>query len=249
VTARYDTIGRTYAATRRADPRIAARIRAAIGDVTSVVNVGAGAGSYEPDDCAVVAVEPSRTMLEQRAAGAAPAVQAVAERLPFPDRTFDAALAVLTVHHWSDIERGLREMQRVAPRQVVFYFEPAWSSSLWLVTDYFPEILDLPTEQTAPDGARLAATLNVQRTEVVLVPADCTDGFGGCFWSRPERYVDPDVQAGMSCFAQLDPALRAARTEQLRADLASGAWDAKYAALRQMDEKDFGYRILVAGLP
>jgi SAM-dependent methyltransferase len=249
VTTSYDTIGRTYSATRRTDPRVAARIRAALGDVKTVVNVGAGTGSYEPTDCAVVAVEPSRTMLAQRRAGAAPAVQAVAEALPFRDDTFDAALAVLTVHHWNDIDRGLREMQRVARRQVVFYFEPIFSSSLWLVTDYFPEIVNLPSEQRAPDGTRLAATLRVERTEVVPVPADCTDGFGACYWNRPERYLEPEVQAGMSCFAQLDLETRAARTEQLRADLASGAWDAKHGALRQMQENDFGYRILVAGLP
>jgi SAM-dependent methyltransferase len=245
----YDTIGQTYIATRQADPRIAARIRAALGNVASVVNVGAGAGSYEPTDCAVVAVEPSRTMIGQRAREAAPVVQAIAELLPFPDNTFDAALAVLTVHHWTDVERGLQEMQRVARRQIVFYFEPVWSSSLWLVTDYFPEIVDLPTEQRAPDGARLAETLRVERTEVVPVPADCTDGFGACYWNRPERYLEPAVQAGMSCFAQLEPATRAARTEQLRSDLASGAWDAKHGPLRRMDERDFGYRLLVAGLP
>ncbi|HEY5077422.1 MAG TPA: class I SAM-dependent methyltransferase, partial [Acidimicrobiia bacterium] len=160
---RYDTIGRTYSSTRRTDPRIEARIAAALGDGTTgagarretmrgetmrgetmrVVNVGAGAGSYEPADGFVVAADPSVTMLRQRRDDAAPSVLARAEALPFADDTFDAALASLTVHHWDDLERGLREMQRVARRQVIFFFEPSLASSLWFVGEYFPEILDL----------------------------------------------------------------------------------------------------------
>ncbi|HWS46718.1 MAG TPA: class I SAM-dependent methyltransferase [Acidimicrobiia bacterium] len=246
---RYDSIGASYARTRRADPRIARRIETALGDARRVVNVGAGTGNYEPAGRRVVAVEPSRTMLAQRPAGAAPAVQAAAEHLPFSDHAFDAALAVLTVHHWSDLGRGLREMQRVAPRQVVFYFEPSFAGTLWLIDEYFPEITALQSERAAPDGGRLAARLGVERIEVVPVPADCVDGFGGCFWNRPEAYLDPVVQMGMSSFAQLDPAVRAAGTEALRRDLASGAWDERHGALRALDEIDLGYRLLVAALP
>jgi SAM-dependent methyltransferase len=243
---RYDTIGRTYSATRRADPRVAARIHAALGAAGRVVNVGAGTGNYEPVDRVVVAVDPSRTMLGQRPSGAAPAVQAAAEALPFRTRAFDVALAVLTVHHWSDLERGLRELQRVAPAQVVFFFEPAWAAQLWMVNEYFPEILELGTERAAPDGDRLARTLHAERIEIVPVPADCVDGFGGCFWNRPEAYLDPAVQAGMSCFAQLDPTVRARGSERLRADLASGAWDRRHGHLRALTEIDLGYRLLVA---
>jgi SAM-dependent methyltransferase len=243
---RYDEIGRTYSATRRTDPRVAAQLHAALADAATVLNVGAGTGSYEPADRAVVACEPSRTMLRQRPAGAAPAVQAVAEALPFADGTFDATLAVLTVHHWTDLERGLRELQRVSERQVVLFFEPGFADGLWLIEDYFPEILDLPTEQTAPDEARLRATLHVERVEPVPVPADCVDGFGGCFWNRPEAYLDPAVQDGMSCFAQLDETARARGTQRLRASLESGEWDAKYGFLRSLAEFDLGYRILVA---
>src|SRR5262245_33110922 len=172
---RYDRIGRTYSSTRVADPRIAAQIRDALGDAERVVNVGAGTGNYEPDDRFVIAVEPSRTMLAQRVPRSAPATRATAEALPFRDAAFDAALATLTAHHWSDIDAGLREMQRVAPRQVVFYFEPDWADRLWLVSDYFPEVRELESERRAPDGDRLASVLDVRRIEPILVPADCRD--------------------------------------------------------------------------
>jgi SAM-dependent methyltransferase len=243
---RYDTIGRSYAATRQTDPRIAAQINRALGAARSVINVGAGTGSYESDAFAFTAVEPSMTMLRQRTADAAPAVRAVAESLPFADHTFDAALTILSAHHWSDIERGLREMRRVSSRQVVFFFEPEWPSPLWLFADYFPYIRDLVTEHNAPDSARLSATLNVQRIETVMVPADCRDGFGGCYWNRPEAYLDPAVQQGMSCFSQMDEAMLDAGMARLRADLASGAWDARYGHLRGIREMDLGYRLLVA---
>ena len=244
---RYDRIGRTYSSTRVADPRIAAQIRNALGSAERVVNVGAGTGNYEPDDRFVVAVEPSRTMLTQRAPGSAPAIRAGAEALPFSAGAFDAALATLTAHHWADLDAGLREMQRVARRQVVFYFEPDWADRLWLVHEYFPEVRDLESERRAPDGARLASVLDVRRIEPILVPADCRDGFGGCFWNRPEAYLDPIVQEGMSFFAQLDPDRRRRGTERLRDDLASGAWDDRHGHLRALDEIDIGYRLLVAG--
>jgi SAM-dependent methyltransferase len=244
---RYDSIGRTYASTRRADPRIAAQITAALGDARRVVNVGAGTGSYEPGDRFVVGGDPSLTMLRQRTATRGPAVQLAAEALPFPDGAFDVALATLTLHHWTDIERGLQEMTRVAPRQVIFFFEPASSADLWLVAEYFPEILALGSERAAPDGARIGAALAVQRTEVVAVPADCQDGFAGCYWNRPEAYLDPMVQEGMSSFAQLDPQIRRRGTEHLRRDLETGAWDARHGELRTLAEIDIGYRLLLAG--
>jgi SAM-dependent methyltransferase len=236
-----------YSTTRRTDPRVAAPIHAALGAATRVVNIGAGTGSYEPTDCDVVAVEPSRTMLAQRASRAAPAVRGVAEALPFPDDAFDAALAVLTVHHWADLERGLREMKRVASRQVIFCFEPTFANSLWLITDYYPEIRELGSEQAAPGTERLAQTLSVQSVVPVPVPWDCVDGFGGSFWNRPEAYLDPVVQAGMSSFAQFDPAVRARGDARLREDLDSGAWDAKYGHLRAKTEIDLGYRLVTAG--
>jgi len=186
-------------------------------------------------------------MLQQRPAGAAPVVRAVAEALPFPDQAFDAALAVLTVHHWTDIERGLLEMRRVAPRQVILFFEPSWASEFWLVSEYFPEILALGSERVAPSARRLTQTLGEARIDAVPVPAHCVDGFGGSFWNRPEAYLEPAVQNGMSSFAQLDPQVRARGTERLRRDLASGAWDVRHGGLGDRSEMDLGYRLLVAG--
>jgi SAM-dependent methyltransferase len=180
--------------------------------------------------------------------GAAPAVRAVAEALPFADRTFDAAMTTLTVHHWSNLERGLQEMRRVAARQVIFFFDVAATSGLWLLDEYFPDVMELPSERRAPDAAALARVLDVDRVEPVPVPADCVDGFGGCFWNRPEAYLDPQVQDGMSSFAQLAPETRARGTERLRRDLMSGAWDARHGELRTLREIDLGYRLLVAGV-
>jgi SAM-dependent methyltransferase len=245
--AKYDTIGRTYTRTRRPDPRIARRIAVALGDARTVVNVGAGTGSYEPVDRFVVGVDPSPTMLRQRPPAAPIAVQAVAERLPFAGSTFDAAMATLTLHHWPNVERGLAEMRRVARRQVIFFFEPSTSMDYWLVGDYCPEVLDLPSERNAPGTDAIAAVLDVRSVEPVPVPADCTDGFGGAYWNRPERYLDPEVQAGISSFAQLDAPLRERLTQRLRADLESGAWDARYGYLRRLAERDLGYRLLIAG--
>jgi len=244
---RYDRIGRSYTLTRRTEPRFAARVDAALGDAARVLNVGAGTGSYEPADRAVIAVEPSRTMIEQRPGRAAPVAQAVAEALPFPDASFDATLAVFTVHHWQDPARGLRELARVAPRQVFVSFDASFDADFWLVTDYFPEINTLDTGGAMQAAEGIARVLDVRRVEPLPVPADCVDGFAACFWNRPEAYVDPDVQAGISCLAMLAPDVRARGTEQLRADLASGEWDARHGHLRTRAELDVGYRLIVAG--
>jgi SAM-dependent methyltransferase len=192
------------------------------------VNVGAGTGNYEPPDLAVVAVEPSEVMIGQRHGRSAPVVRAVAEALPFPDGAFDAALAFLTVHHWSDLARGTSELRRVARRQVVFLFESSVTAGFWAI-EYFPEALEVPTERDAP------------------VPIDCTDGFGAAYWGRPEAYLDPEVQAGMSWLAVLPAEVRARGTARLAADLASGAWDRRLGDLRELPELDAGYRLVIAG--
>jgi SAM-dependent methyltransferase len=244
---RYDRIGRSYAQTRRTDPRIMAQVDAALGDAVTVVNVGAGTGSYEPAGRAVVAVEPSPTMIRQRRPAGPPVVRAYAESLPFPDATFDAALAIFTVHHWRDARRGLHELARVARRQVILSYDSIVEDGHWLIDDYFPEIAALDDETRDHTSDAIARVLDVGRIEPVPVPADCVDGFMACYWSRPEAYLEPVVQAGISGLARLDPAVRARGTERLRADLASGAWDARHGHLRTLAELDVGYRLIVAG--
>jgi SAM-dependent methyltransferase len=245
--ARYDRIGTTYTRTRRADPRVAARLHTALGDARRVVNVGAGTGNYEPEDRDVIAVEPSPTMYSQRREDAAPVVRAVAGALPFPDATFDASLAVFTVHHWPDPERGLEELRRVARRQVFLSFDPVLDHEFWLTTDYFPEILSLDTYGDAHASVGITRVLDVRTVEPMPVPADCVDGFAACYWNRPEAYLDPDVQAGISCLAMLPADVRERGTAHLRADLESGQWDARHGELRAMTELDVGYRLIVAG--
>lgn len=244
---KYDAIGRTYAAARRADPRIARQVREALGDARSVVNIGAGTGNYEPTDRLVVAIEPSRTMIAQRADGAAPAVCGVAEQLPFRDRQFDAAMATLTLHHWTDIEAGLAEMKRVSGGQAIFFFDPSVSGTYWLVDDYFPEYRALETEWRAPAAADIGGVLDVRSVDVIPVPADCTDGFGGAYWNRPEAHLDPVVVAGMSWLAQLDADLVERNLARLSNEIADGTWDRKYGHLRSQESIDLGYRLLVAG--
>jgi len=238
----YDRIGRDYRARRREDPRIARRIHAALGDAASVVNVGAGTGSYEPRDRRVVAAEPSRVMLEQRAADAAPAVRASATRLPFRDVSFDASLAVLTIHHWPDLARGLHELRRIARHRVVILsFDPDFHT-FWLA-DYFPEIREIDRAQLPP-LAEIRRQLGHVAISDVPVPHDCADGFLGAYWRRPQAYLDPDVRSGISTFSklrQLEPGLAA-----LRADLASGAWQRRYGHLLALNELDVGYRLLVS---
>ena len=239
----YDTIGRGYAAYRRPDARVAARIGAALGGARTVVNVGAGAGSYEPADRAVVAVEPSAAMIRQRRQGSAPAVRASAEALPFADGAFDAALAVLTLHHWPDQRRGLAEMRRVARgRVVVLTWDPA-HPGFWLTRDYFPEILEIDRPMF-PSPARIAEALGPVDVIPVPVPADCADGFLGAYWRRPEAYLDDGARGAISVFAKLQGVRP--RLDRLRAELADGSWAARNAHLLALPELDLGYRLVVS---
>jgi SAM-dependent methyltransferase len=241
--AHYDQIGRQYTSTRRADPRIADAILGALGDARSIVNVGAGAGAYEPVGRALVAVEPSGRMIGQRPRDAAAVVQAAAEALPFPARTFDAALAVLTLHHWSDWRRGVIEMRRVADRVVIFTIEPAEMGRFWLTDEYFPEITRLDRGR-CPSTSDVAACLGACRIDRVAVPHDCVDGFLAAFWRRPSAYLDPKVRAGMSGFALLDQDVVDRGVARLQWDLESGAWDRRFGHLRALDALDAGYRLL-----
>jgi SAM-dependent methyltransferase len=238
----YDRIGRTYASTRRADPRIQAAIWAALGDAKTVVNVGAGAGSYEPP-ATVLAVEPSVAMIAQRPSGSAPAVQAGAEQIPLADGACDAALAVLTLHHWTDPQRGIAEMRRVARRLVVFTWDPAFAETFWFVRDYLPE-------SAAFDRARMPPIADVCEwmggAEVIAVPVphDCRDGFFCAYWRRPQAYLDPIVRAGASNLAQLGAAVDRA-VAKLAGDLRSGDWHQRNHHLLDLDAIDLGYRLLV----
>jgi len=240
----YDGIGKAYARHRRPDPRIAAQIRLALGDANTIVDVGAGTGSYEPADKRVVAVEPSVVMAAQRAVGAAPVVRAVAESLPFADGAFDAALAILTIHHWSDVAGGLREMARVARRVVVLTFDPVAHSRFWLFEEYVPEVNTLASNLVlAPEV--VADVIGARRVEPVMIPADCVDGFNWAFWQRPRAYLDPEVRACMSGLALLPPDLVARRMERLRTDIADGTWQTRHGHLVDDDVIDGGLRLVV----
>jgi SAM-dependent methyltransferase len=242
----YDSIGATYTVTRRTEPRIAERIWAALGDARTVVNVGAGTGSYEPPDRDVIAAEPSALMRAQRPAGAAPCVAAAAESLPFGGQSFDAAMAVATVHHWPDPIAGLREMRRVARRVVVFTHDATdngWRRRFWLTRDYLPEVADLVagrpslTEQARAIGARI---------EPVLIPWDCVDGFFEAYWRRPEAYLDGHVRRGVSVWALVGPEAEQRAVRSLHDDLACGRWAERNRDLLDLEAAELGLRLLIA---
>jgi len=241
----YDVIGRTYTRTRGTDPRIAAAIWEALGDARTVVNVGAGAGSYEPPDRELTAVEPSAVMIAQRPPGAAPVVQASAEELPFEAASFDAAMAVLTLHHWSDWRRGIDELRRVARRVVVLSWDPTFAGRLWISADYFPELIDEDV-RLFPSLADQVAAVRATRVTPIPIPHDCHDGFYGAHWRRPEAYLDPVVRAGISTMAKRDPRELEAGLARLEDDLRTGAWAERHADLLEREEHDLGYRLLVA---
>ncbi len=238
----YDRIGIQYSTRRRPDPRIEARIDAALGRCNRVVNVGAGAGSYEPANRSVIAVEPSVEMIRQRLPGAAPVVQASASQLPFHDQSFDAALAVLTVHHWPHREQGLAEMRRVARELVVILTWDPEHSGFWLVQQYFPEILEMD-RPAFPSLREIESIIGPAVSTVVPVPADCLDGFLGAYWKRPAQYLDAQVRAAISVFSKLDSADGLSR---LRRDLDDGTWLSRNGALQELQELDVGYRLVVA---
>lgn len=246
--ATYDRIGIGYRNHRRGDRRIAARIEEALGDARTVINVGAGAGSYEPSDREVTAVEPSAEMISQRPAGAAPVIQASAESLPFGDDCFDAAMGVLTAHHWADLSAGLNEMQRVTRRRIVMVaFDPDTLEELWISADYFPGMLALKRPSGA--GSReLAALLPAATTSPLPVPRDCEDHFFAALWARPELLFDEDIVRPMWVWQGIAEEARQAGRERLATDLESGAWEKRYGHLRRQPELDVGLRLVVSEL-
>lgn len=242
MSALYDDIAAGYSRLRQPDERIAQKIDRALADARSVLNVGAGAGSYEPADRRVTALEPSAEMIRQRPRRAQSVVRGVAEMLPFADHQFDAAMAVLTVHHWSNPIVGLREMRRVArDRVIVLTFDPS-GPYFWLA-DYLPEIITLDQPVMAPLDL-FEHALGPVRITPVRVPHDCTDGFLGAYWRRPEAYLDKAVRSAISTFAKLGDA--GAGLNRLETDLRKGAWTRRYGALMTLDALDIGYRLVVA---
>jgi SAM-dependent methyltransferase len=240
----YDRLGRGYSRVRRPDPRIAAQIDAALGPARTVLNVGAGTGSYEPEGRAVTAVEPSAEMIGQRPPGSAPVVQASAEDLPFTDGSFDASLAVLTVHHWADLRAGLSEMGRVSRERIVIVtFDPEALAELWIARDYFPEMLALKRRSGATSG-ELAKLLAGATIEPIPVPRDCTDQFFAALWARPEKLFDEEVVKPMWVWQSISEAARRTGRERLRADLESGAWEQRYGHLRTLSSLDVGLRLV-----
>ncbi len=240
----YDSIGRHYRRFRRPDARIEQALLRTLEGVDRVVNVGAGTGSYEPRGRFVVAVEPSMVMIRQRPPSSAPAVQASAASLPFEDARFDASLAILTIHHWSDWRRGVQELARAARRRVVILTWDPSASGFWLVDDYLPEILAVD-RGIFPTIEALSRELGRVRVESVPIPYDCTDGFLGAYWRRPHEYLRPSVRGAMSTFSKIagvDAGLR-----RLRHDLESGAWHRRYRDVLARDTLDLGYRLVTAG--
>ncbi|GAB2730687.1 MerR family transcriptional regulator [Kitasatospora kifunensis] len=242
----YEVIGSDYPTTRHTEPRIAAQVWAALGDAQTVLNVGAGTGSYEPTDREVTAVEPSAVMRAQRPAGAAPCVAANAERLPFADQSFDAAMAFSTIHHWHDPIAGLREMQRVARRVVVFTHDSSdtgWLNRFWLSRDYLPEVGGLIVGR--PSVEELAGAIGA-RIEPVLIPWDCADGFFEAYWRRPEAYLEEHVRRAVSVWTRVGPQAEQRAVSRLRDDLSSGRWAERNRELVALDAAELGLRLLVA---
>jgi len=248
----YDRIGHGYSGSRRGDPRIAAQIERALGDARSILNVGAGSGSYEPSGLEVTAVEPSREMIAQRPADAAPVVQASAERLPFPDDSFDAAMAIVSDHHWADREAGLGEMVRVARRRVLLLnVDPSLAPRFWLSRDYLPGFAGLIPGQYRYPGfwaEELRLLLGELEARPAPVPHDCRDGFYQAYWRRPHAYLEQRVRDSISVFHRLPPAEVATAMARLRRDLEDGGWDERYGVLRDKAELDVGLRLVVAEL-
>lgn len=241
----YDQIGRSYRATRRADTRIAAQIHAALPVGGTVINVGAGAGSYEPAQT-IAAIEPSMVMIAQRPSGSAPCVQATAEALPLRNKCVDAAMALLTVHHWVDVAAGIYQLRRVTRRRIVlFTWDQTVLRNFWLLSEYLPDAAAISDAHALPID-KLIALLGGADVQSVPVPDDCTDGFGAAFWRRPEAYLDPTVRAGISMLAQAGDAALADGLARLSADLRSGRWIQRHSDLLEQDHLDVGYRLLIS---
>ena len=238
----YDQIGDGYTALRRPDPRIHAVISGQLQGVSTLLNVGAGNGSYEPEKLPVITIEPSARMISQRQ-DRSQVVQARAEALPFSDNSFDAATAVLTIHHWHNIEKGLEECIRVIRKRLVILTWDPESDGFWLQQDYFSGLLDLD-RSTFPELDQLRKWVGNISVHLLPIPADCTDGFQGAYWPRPGAYIEQKVRTGMSSF--LRPTEVERGLDRLRVDITSGKWKEKYGHLLEVDELDICYLLVVS---
>ncbi len=248
VSPRYDAIGQEYSSTRREDPRLRDRIHAALGDSRSVVNVGAGTGSYEPVDRHVIAIEPSDVMADQRPAERVPALRGTAAPLPLRDRSVDAAMAVLTIHHWDDQqELGVRELRRVARGPVVIVtYDPDVCAEMWLYRDYLPEAAALD-RATFPSVNTLVDWLGGSvQVEPVLNSRDTPDWTLGSFWAHPERVLDDAARRATSAFARMEPVVLDRVVGAVERDLQDGTWEARNGELRHLADYDVGMRLIVA---
>jgi SAM-dependent methyltransferase len=245
----YDQIGLGYTATRRPDPRIASRIHEALGDARSIVNVGAGAGAYEPRDREVLAIEPSDRMIAQRAPELAPAIRGRAESLPLAADSVDAAMACMTLHHWADWRIGIQELRRVSRKRVViFTYDHSYANRFWLLRDYLPKLARLEGERFPPIDEQRIATGDDVKLEPVPIPHDCEDGFLAAYWRRPSAYLDERIRAGMSTFYLPGAERLLDGLKELADDLQTGRWEERNRDILEREELDLGYRLLITEL-
>ena len=240
----YNKIGKSYSEYRAPDPHIAGIINQSLGNAKRIINVGAGSGSYEPGHLNVTAVEPSSVMISQRPAHAAEAVQGRAEHLPFKDKTFDAAMAILTIHHWEDLDQGLSELKRVAKKVIIVTWDPSFEG-FWMTNDYFPEILSYDKGRF-PAFGRIANLMGAIKITNIPVPANCIDGFASAYWQRQEAILMKPVRDATSAFNKI-PDLNQ-KLARLKQDISSGIWAEKYGYLLNKNEMDLGFRLLEVSL-
>ena len=242
--ANYALIGTGYTRYRQPDPQIAACIVAALGNDRTVLNVGAGAGSYEPIERAVTAVEPSASMRAQRPPHLPSAIDAVAQSLPFAEASFDAALATFTVHQWPDLKAGLAEIRRVTRGPIVIMTCDRDELDRFWLEAYAPEVLDVEAGRYPPIDT-IAELLGGAKVVSVPIPLDCTDGFGEAYYGRPEMLLDPGARLACSAWSFVDPAVESRFVAELGRDLETGAWDKKYGHLRSQPHFDGSLKLII----
>jgi len=240
--AKYDTIGVKYSVQRQTDPHIAAAIHAELQGASSILNIGAGTGSYEPTSSNLTAVEPSAEMIKQRLPDGYPVIQASAENLPFANKSFSLAMSVLCMHHWEDKARAFSEINRVTSEKIVIVTWDPNADPFWLTRDYFPEIYEMDG-QIFPSIDLLKNHFEDVTVQPLIIPENCIDGFLAAFWKRPEAYLQKTVRAGSSAFANMDSS-RALKF--LEDDLKSGIWHKNNAEILDLTELDAGYRLITA---